>query len=168
MTIADYSPAQLEVARNTWIFINQLGLPQEVATMAICCQIAESSLRGPIWYGDKPGWKGAYQQHDNWVQPWLQDGMQDPRRTIGGGTILFLYGGAAGQPGLLSFPWRTSPAPAVIQWVQGSQFDGETDWPGQGVLPFAANYAKVEHDARVMVNNLAHDRATTDLIKSLE
>lgn len=171
MTITDYSPAQLEVARKTWVFIAQLGLPQEVATMAICCQIAESSLKGPIWWGDKPGWKGAYQQHDNWVEPWLQVGPLDPRRTIGGGTMLFLYGGAGGQPGLLRKVWDVAPtptpAPAIIQSVQGSQYDGKTDWPGTGVLPFAANYAKVEHDARVMANNLAHDKPTLDLIKSL-
>lgn len=167
MTITDYKPEQLEVARKTWVFIAQLGLPQEVATMAICCQIAESSLLGPIWWGDKPGWKGAYQQHDNWVRLGLQDGPQDPRRTIGGGTMLFLYGGAVGQSGLLSKAWQTQPAPQTIQQVQGSQYDGKTDWPGTGVLPYAANYAKVEHDARVMVNNLAHDKPTLDLIKSL-
>jgi len=155
VTITDYKPEQLEVARKTWVFIAQLGLPQEVATMAICCQIDESSLKGPIWWGDKPGWKGAYQQHDSWVQTWLQEGPLDPRRTIQGGTILFLYGGAGRQPGLLSKAWQTQPAPQTIQSVQGSQFaDG-------------SNYAKVEHDARVMVNNLAHDRATIDLIKSL-
>jgi hypothetical protein len=126
MSLSSYSPAQLQVARDTLSVLRLLGVPKgsRIDLACVVTQIVESSLLGPIWRGDNPVTKGAYQQKDAWVPPYVLNDWMDPRRTLAGGTSLFLYGGYAGQPGMFAQRWydQAIPIGAVIQHVQGSAF----------------------------------------------
>lgn len=116
-----YTDAQVAVAQQTWKIVRQLGFWEIPATAAIVCQIVESSLNGPIWYGDNSVTKGAYQQKDAWVPSVVLNKDQDPRRSLLGGTFLFLFGGyASGTPGLFAFDWVNLPIGTLVQKVQGS------------------------------------------------
>lgn len=119
-----YNEAQVEVAHQTWKLVrNYFGFWERPALAAIVCQIVESSLNGPIWYGDTPTTtsRGAFQQQASWVPPAVANTAQDPRRSLVGGLFLFLNGGyAAGTPGLFAFDWVNLPVGTLVQKVQGS------------------------------------------------
>lgn len=135
MSLVKFVPAQIQTARDTYARVVDLGLSDYVAELAICCQIVESSLLGPIWYGDNTVTKGAFQQKDAWVRQGVLNQPQDPRRTMAGGLFLFLYGGAAGQEGILDKRWwppasmtgsaRAQGVGALIQSVQLSNLPGK-------------------------------------------
>lgn len=145
--VAKWNADQRGVARQVYIAFRQLGLFQRAATIGILTGMVENSLRGALPYGDKAGYKGYYQQSDNWVPKHLVNADQDPRLTIAGGTALFVYGGyAAGTPGMLSKDWINQPIGVTCQQVQGSN------------TPTA--YTKLEPDAYAMMTWLIADPAT--------
>lgn len=144
---AKWNADQRGVSRQVYIAFRQLGLFQRAATIGILTGMVENSLRGAIKFGDKVGWKGYYQQSDDWVPSHLVNTDWDPRLTIAGGTALFVYGGYHdGTPGMLAQPWITQPLGVTCQKVQRSN------------TPDA--YTKLEPDANAMMTFLINDPAT--------
>lgn len=115
-----YSDYQLAVAQQTYLFVKAFGFYDRPALAGITTQVVESSLWGPIRWGDQENTKGAFQQKDDWINPAVLFTDQDPRYSLIGGLSMFLFGGYARQKGLFAFNWVTEDIGTLCQKVQQS------------------------------------------------
>ncbi len=144
-----------------------VGQPRRVQEIVFTTVMDESSFsssqmdKGDISSatGQQSSSRGPFQQTIGW--------NSDPaaRRDLATSLGMFLHGGVnPGTDGLYAKDWQ-NPAvsvPELCQQVQGSQFDGHTNWPGQGVLPRAQNYIDAYPAAMEMLD-LEGTHTVTDI-----
>lgn len=121
--------------------------PRKVQECVLTAGLVECSYStSQMGKGDISATTGTQSTSLGWFQQTAAWAPQTDRLDLAASVKLFLEGGHDGQRGLLSFDYASNAytVPDLCQMVQGSQYDGTTDWSKKGaaygVLPWAQNY----------------------------
>lgn len=142
--------------------------PRRIQECVFTAGLVECSyLTSQMHTGDISSATGKQSSSLGWFQQTKAWGSAVDRINLATALQMFLHGGADHQQGLLDKDWSNTniSVPELCQQVQGSQFDGKTNWSGQGVLPRAQNYKDAYPVALEMLDLVKGDtmRMITDM-----
>lgn len=141
------------------------GQPRRIQECVFTAGLVECSyLTSQMHTGDISSATGKQSSSLGWFQQTKAWGSAVARMVLATSLQLFLNGGPDGQRGLYNLDWQndSNTVPDLCQMVQGSQFDGKTNWPGQGILPWAQNY-KDAYPAAVEMLDLSKGATVTTI-----